>query len=231
MNGILLFHKPIGWTSHDAVGFVRRRLSVRRPADGPAKVGHAGTLDPMATGLLLILVGEATRHSGSLTGLDKDYRGLFELGVTTDTQDFEGRVIERRACEAVTADALRAAMEEVASRKTQTPPQFSAVKRGGRKLYESARKGVAVEVEPRPAEVLEMKLERYQAPEAEFFIRVAKGFYVRTFCHDVGQTLGCGAALSCLVRTRIGPHRLEEAVGPGQWDNIENLQRFFRPTP
>lgn len=223
MNGILLFHKPIGWTSHDAVGFVRRRLDVR--------AGHAGTLDPMATGLLLILVGEATRQSATLTGLDKDYRGLFELGLSTDTQDLEGRVTERRPCDGVTPDSLRRVMEAVAARTTQTPPQFSAVKRGGRKLYQAARQGLTVAVEPRPAEVLEMRLEGFEAPEAEFFLRVAKGFYVRTFCHDVGQELGCGAALSCLVRTRIGPYRLEEAVKPEEWDTIENLQRFFRQAP
>lgn len=221
MNGILLFNKPAGWTSHDAVAFVRRRLGVR--------TGHAGTLDPMAAGLLLILAGTATRESGALAALDKDYRGIFELGITTDTQDFEGKVSGTAPWSGVTRARLERAMAAVAARTEQTPPAFSAIKRGGKKAYDSARAGTALALEPRPAAVHEARLERFDAPEAEFFLRVAKGYYVRTFCHDVGQEIGCGAALSCLVRTRIGPYALEDALDPSDWDNHrENLQRFFR---
>ncbi len=224
MDGILLFHKPIGWTSHDAVGFVRRRLN--------ARAGHAGTLDPMATGLLLILVGEATRQSAALSGLDKDYRGLFELGVTTDTQDFEGRILTTASFGSISSADVEHAMSEVAARGTQTPPQFSAVKRGGKPLYKTARAGGVTAIDARPATVLESRLERLESTEAEFFLRVAKGYYVRTFCHDVGQLLGCGAALSCLVRTRIGPYDLADAIHPADWElHRENIQRFFRQAP
>lgn len=205
MDGIFLFDKPILWTSHDVVDFFRRRL-------GQRKIGHAGTLDPMATGLLILLVGNATRASASLSGLDKDYRGVMTLGVTTDSQDFEGRLLTQMPYDAVTQSSLESAFAALQGESLQTPPAFSSVKIKGKKLYEWARKGVAVTAEARPIVVKNFKLLGYESPDACFSLSCSKGTYVRALCDDVGRSLGCGAALSALVRTRIGKFRLADAL-------------------
>lgn len=205
MDGIILFNKPILWTSHDAVDFFRRRL-------GQRKVGHAGALDPMATGLLLILAGSATKLSSSLSGLDKDYRGVMTFGVATDTQDFEGRILSETDTSSLTEDQVHKTLAGFEGLIRQVPPSFSAVKRQGKKLYEWARRGVMVAVEPREITVRRFELTTFSSPDAHFFLSCSKGTYVRTLCDEAGKALGCGAALSALVRTRIGDYHLKDAV-------------------
>lgn len=207
MDGILLFDKPIGWTSHDAVDFLRRKI-------GQRKVGHAGTLDPMATGLLVLLAGRATKRSSELLGLGKEYSGVMTFGVRTDTQDFEGRLLEGRDPEMLRESDIRQAFEALTGKIFQTPPAYSAVKRAGKKLYEMARLGVIVECEAREIHVERFRLTEYRPNECEavFSVSCSKGTYVRSLCDAVGQALGVGAALSTLRRTRIGAYTLNRAL-------------------
>ncbi|MBI2095724.1 MAG: tRNA pseudouridine(55) synthase TruB [Candidatus Omnitrophica bacterium] len=205
MDGVLLFNKPILWTSHDAVDFFRRRLGERR-------IGHAGTLDPMATGLLVLLVGKATRLSGSLSSLDKDYYGSLTLGLTTDTQDLEGRITSVSDGGPVRQEDVREAFGAFCGAQLQAPPAFSAAKKAGKKMYEWARSGVTVEAEPRRVEIAQFRLLGFSFPEAYFFISCSKGTYVRTLCEAVGRKLGTGAVMSALVRTRVGNFRLANAL-------------------
>ena len=205
MDKIILFNKPILWTSHDAVDFFRRRL-------GQRKVGHAGSLDPMATGLLLILAGSATKLSSSLSGLDKDYRGVMTLGVTTDTLDLEGKILSESDASSLQEMEVRRVMAGFEGQIRQVPPAFSAVKRQGKKLYEWARRGVPLDVEAREITVKRFELTALSLPDAHFSLSCSKGTYVRTLCDEVGKALGCGAALSALVRTRIGEYHLKDAV-------------------
>lgn len=205
MDKIILFNKPILWTSHDAVDYFRRRL-------GQRKVGHAGSLDPMATGLLLILAGSATQLSSTLSGLDKDYEGVMSLGLMTDTQDFEGKILSESDASQVEEADVRRVMTGFEGEILQTPPPYSAVKKQGKKLYEWARRGVTLDVEARKITVQRFELTAFSSPEAHFFLRCSKGTYVRALCDEAGKLLGCGAALSALVRTRIGDYHLKDAV-------------------
>ena len=205
MDGILLFNKPILWTSHDAVDFVRRRLR-------QTSVGHAGTLDPMATGLLVMLVGKATKWSQELTGLDKVYRGAMELGVTTDTQDMEGRILSFKRYESASQGRVEKVFLDLEGPQSQTPPAFSAVHKEGKRLYEWARQGKTFTVEPRQIKISRFHVERFSPPEIHFSLQCSKGTYVRALCDVVGEKLGTGAALSCLVRTRIGDMELAGAL-------------------
>ena len=223
MDGILLFDKPISWTSHDAVDFIRRRI-------GQRAVGHAGTLDPMATGLLVLLLGKATKLSQNLSGLDKEYAGVLTLGVATDTQDLEGRITAEADAEGVSIGDAERVFAEFTGALTQRPPLFSAVRHQGKKLYEWARKGVAVkEPEGRAIRVEEFKVNRFSPPDIYFSLRCSKGTYVRSLCDAVGRRLGTGGVLSCLVRTRVGPWTLKDALGEEKVAGMshENLSRFL----
>jgi tRNA pseudouridine55 synthase len=208
MDGILLFNKPITWTSHDAVDLLRRKL-------GQRAVGHAGTLDPMATGLLVLLLGRATKRSQELSGLDKDYRGILTLGITTDTQDMEGRILRRASHELVAREDVENVFAGLRNSEWQIPPSYSAVRKEGKRLYDMARRGVAVTIEARPIRISELRLVSFRPPEIEFFASVSKGTYIRTLCDDAGKQLGCGACLSALVRTRIGSLHLSQALDAG----------------
>lgn len=205
MDGILLFNKPVLWTSHDAVDFVRRRTRQRA-------VGHAGTLDPMATGLLVLLVGRATKLSQTLSAFDKDYVGRMTLGLRTDTQDLEGRITAAADPAGVTPASLAAVFSGFKGAVFQSTPAFSAVKSRGKKMYEWARKGVTVDLPKREIFIHDFRLLGFEEPEALFFLRCSKGTYVRALCDEIGQRLGCGAVLSCLVRTRVGPWSVENAL-------------------
>lgn len=204
MDGILLIDKPILWTSHDVVDFVRR-------AAGQKRVGHAGTLDPMATGLLVLLLGEATKRSAEFSGLDKDYRGSMRLGVVTDTLDLEGRILSESSPDEVRREAIEKILSELEGVQSIIPPAYSALKKDGKKFYELARQGVMVDPPPRDITVAEFRLEDFVTPEAYFFLSCSKGTYVRSLCRMVGDKAGCGAVLSSLVRTRIGPWHLSAA--------------------
>ena len=206
VEGLLLVDKPPGVTSHDVVDVVRRGLGTR-------KVGHAGTLDPMATGLLLIGVGRATRLLRFLGALPKTYDGTMRLGIETTTLDADGDVVSETSVD-VTAAQLADAMQGLVGDLLQRPPAYSAVKVGGRKLYEAAREGERLEAESRPVRVDAFDLVSYDAPDATFRVTCSGGTYVRVLAADVGAALGCGAHLAALRRTVIGPYAVHDAVAP-----------------
>ena len=205
-RGLLLVDKPGGITSHDVVDMVRRSL-------GTKKVGHAGTLDPMATGLLVVGVGGATRLLRFLGDLAKTYEGTARLGVETATLDADGEVTSSSPVEA-SDQQVRAAMGVLVGDSMQRPPAYSAVKVGGRKLYEAARKGQELEAAPRPIRVDAFDLVDRRGDDVDFRVVCSSGTYVRVLLADVGRALGCGAHLTRLRRTRIGPFEVAEATPP-----------------
>ena len=206
-EGLLIVDKPGGITSHDAVAKLRRAL-------GTKKVGHAGTLDPMATGLLVIGVGRATRLLRFLGDLPKTYEGTFRLGVRTTTLDADGDVVDEADPSGADRAAVEAAMVAKLGGSAQRPPAFSAVKVGGRKLYEAARKGEAIEAAARVIRVDRFDLTGFRSPEVDFVTTVSGGTYVRVLVADVGDAVGVGAHLTRLRRTAIGPFTLDGAVAP-----------------
>lgn len=216
LEGVLLVDKPGEHTSHDVVARLRGILHMRR-------IGHAGTLDPMATGLLVILVGKATRLSQYLTSLDKEYEGSVELGRITDSQDADGEVMETRPVPPFDESAVREALRGFLGDQYQTPPMYSAIKVGGVPLYKKARKGEEIEREPRFIRVMGWDLLKLELPRFAFRLRCSKGTYVRTLAHDLGQKLGCGAHLAALRRTAAGPFRIEDAL------TLEAIEKLPRP--
>jgi tRNA pseudouridine55 synthase len=223
VHGIVVVDKPAGLTSADVVAEVKRRL-------GADRVGHTGTLDPMATGVLPIAIGEATKLAPFLLADDKTYEGELELGVTTDTLDAEGTVTARADASQVTEAALRDALAAWVGEHVQVPPMFSALRQGGRRLHELARAGVEVERAARPVRIDRLELLGFApqgdptgrpaspaltdlgAPRARFAVACGKGTYVRALVRDVGAALGCGATLTALRRTRAGRFTLADAV-------------------
>ncbi len=204
-DGVLVVDKPSGPTSHDVVDLVRRRFRI-------PKVGHGGTLDPMATGLLIILLGKGTKLSDRFMGTDKTYIGAMRLGIETDTQDADGVVTREADPSAVTEAALSAGMASKLGDSFQMPPMVSAIKIKGVPLYKHARKGITVDREPRLIHLYEFRLTAFTPPVAEFTVSCTKGTYVRTLCADIGAALGCGAHLTALRRTRSGELTLEQAT-------------------
>jgi tRNA pseudouridine55 synthase len=216
LDGILLVDKPSDHTSHDVVARLRGILKMKR-------VGHAGTLDPMATGLLVILVGKATRVSQYLMSLDKEYEGTVELGKVTDTQDAEGEMMETRPVPPLSEEEVKAVMASFLGDQYQTPPMYSAIKIDGVPLYKSARKGEEVEREPRFIRVMSWDLTRFALPQFDFRLRCTKGTYVRTLAHDLGQKIGCGAHLAALRRTATDKFNVSQAL------TLEQLQALSLP--
>ncbi|MBE6358846.1 MAG: tRNA pseudouridine(55) synthase TruB [Lentisphaerae bacterium] len=202
--GVLPVNKPATWTSFDVVNFVRSRFNV-------PKVGHCGTLDPAATGLLLLVLGKFTTLSGKLSGVDKQYTGTLTLGVETDSGDLDGKVI-RRAETLPQEEEIRTAFESFKGKSMQMPPMFSAVKVGGKKLYELARQGVEIEREAREIEITALTIDRIAMPDVEFTVDCSKGTYIRTLASDIGTKLGCGGVLSALHRTRCGKFTIADSV-------------------
>ena len=213
MDGILLLNKPFSWTSHDAVDFLRRRT-------GQKKIGHTGTLDPMATGLLVMLLGKATRLSGELAGLDKDYQGSLRLGRVTDSWDLEGKILSESPTEYVTRGMLDDAVATMRGRQMMSPPAFCALKTGGKRYYELARRGVDLKPPAREMFLYEFQLRDFVNPEVFFFVSCSKGTYVRSLAYQVGQKIGCGACLSSLTRTRVGEWRLTDALTASQVEKL-----------
>ena len=204
MNGILLVDKPEGWTSHDIVAKLRNKLGIK-------KIGHAGTLDPLATGLLILLIGNATKISQYVTNQDKRYVGEMFLGKVTDSYDEEGDVIETHEVN-VTEDEIRKVAATFLGDQMQLPPMYSAKKINGKPLYELARQGKEIEREPRPVKIYEFEISAIDLPRVRFEVACSKGTYVRTLAHDMGQKLGCGAYLSNLRRTHTGNFSIEQAL-------------------
>jgi len=209
--GILNIDKPAGWTSADVVAFIRRGTKIKR-------VGHAGTLDPAATGVLPILLGQATRLAEYLVDATKTYLATVQLGLETDTYDLDGEVVLRVDPSAVTLAAIEAVVPAFQGEFEQTPPAFSAIKRNGVPLYKLARAGEKVTLQPRRVKVERLDITSYEPPFLKLEIDCAKGFYVRSLAHDIGAVLGVGGTLAGLVRSRVGAFRVEDAL------NIETLR-------
>jgi len=211
-DGVLLVDKAAGMTSHDVVAIVRRRLQMK-------KVGHCGTLDPIATGLLLLTLGRGTKIQDLLMSEDKEYSGTMILGVETDTQDRAGKTLQERPVPPLDEATVRAAFEKYAGDFYQMPPMVSAIKQGGVPLYKLARQGKTVEREPRLVHVYRYSIDRIASPEIDFSVVCSKGFYVRTYANDIGETLGCGAHLKDLRRVKSGRFSVEGAI------TVEELQQ------
>jgi tRNA pseudouridine55 synthase len=222
-EGLLLIDKPAGLTSHDAVAMVRRALDTK-------KVGHSGTLDPMATGLLVMGVGRATRLLRFLGSLPKTYEGSMRLGVQTTTLDAEGEITATSSVEAGAGDVANA-MAALVGDSMQTPPAYSAVKVGGRKLYDAARKGESLMAEPRPIHVESFELLGYEEAVAAFRVVCGGGTYVRVLAADVGAALGCGAHLTRLRRTAVGPFDVSRAVAPDAARDLLGIEHAVAHLP
>jgi tRNA pseudouridine55 synthase len=204
-DGVLLVDKAEGMTSHDVVALVRRKLEIK-------KVGHCGTLDPIATGLLLLTLGRGTKIQDLLMSEDKEYAGTLTLGTSTTTQDRQGEVVEERPVPALTENDVRAAFDKFRGDFYQMPPMVSAIKHGGVPLYKLARQGKVVEREPRLVHVYRYSVDRIAPPEVDFSVLCSKGFYVRTYVHDIGGALGCGAHLKSLRRSKSGRFNVDQAI-------------------
>lgn len=205
IDGILIVDKPKDWTSHDVCAFVRKRFKIN-------KVGHAGTLDPMATGVLVVLLGKATKQSMFLSSCDKEYAGIMELGIKTSSHDRTGTVLETAPWESVTLDEIRAKAAQFTGEQMQLPPMVSAIKHQGVRLYQLARKGIDVPREERKIHVYRFEILKKEGAYVHFVCTVSKGTYLRTLVHDVGEALGCFAALADLRRVRSGDFKIENGV-------------------
>lgn len=211
---VLLINKPFGWTSFDVVNKLRYRLKIK-------KIGHAGTLDPLATGLLIICSGKMTKRIEEFMGLEKEYTGKFVLGKSTPSHDLETEVSEERDTSFLTADEIRGATHALTGNISQLPPIHSAIRVGGKRAYQFARKGQEIDLKHREVEVTEFEITAIAVPEVSFRIVCSKGTYIRSIARDFGNALSVGAYLTDLCRTRIGNFKLEDAlniddVAPGQ---------------
>ncbi len=204
-SGVLLVDKAEDMTSHDVVAIARRALNTK-------KIGHCGTLDPMATGLLMLVIGRATKIQDLLMSEDKQYVGTLTLGSTTSTQDRQGDTLETKPVGDYTKEQIHEAFDGFMGDFEQIPPMVSAIKKDGVPLYKLARKGIEIVREPRKVHITSYEVTRIELPEVDFIVNCSKGFYVRTYAHDIGEKLGCGAHLSALRRTRSGKFTLDRAV-------------------
>lgn len=215
LDGVLLVDKAPAMTSHDVVAITRRQL-------GTKKVGHCGTLDPLATGLLLVVIGRGTKIQDLLMSEDKEYVGRMKLGEETDSQDADGIVVQTREVPPLSPEQIEAAFAKYHGDFYQMPPMVSAIKKDGVALYKLARKGLVVEREPRFVHVFAHEIQKVELPHIDFRVACSKGFYVRTYAHDIGHELDCGAHLEQLRRTKSGRFTLERAV---TLDELKNLPR------
>ena len=223
LNGILVIDKEASWTSHDVCAFVRSRFRIR-------KVGHAGTLDPLATGVLVVLLGTATKRSRELSSCDKDYFGTMRLGLQTDTHDASGVTIKTGSWDQLTDEQIRETIQKYTGVLEQTPPMVSALKHHGVRLYRLAREGKTVDRPKRLVTVYEFRIDEINLPWIRFFARVSKGTYLRTLVNDIGEALGSYAVLAQLRRVRSGPFTLDDAVSIDQMKRLEldKLGSFIR---
>jgi tRNA pseudouridine55 synthase len=205
LDGILNINKPSGITSYDVVACIKRLFHQKR-------VGHAGTLDPLASGVLPVCLGRATRVIEYISGAVKGYRAVLELGIETDTYDFDGKVLSRHEISGITREQVTLTLESFRGTIEQTPPMFSALKHQGQPLYKLAREGIEVERKSRTIQIFKLDLVNWQPPLATIDVECGKGTYIRSLAHDLGKKLGCGAALKELTRTRYGAFRVEDSV-------------------
>ena len=225
MNGIIIIDKPQEWTSNDVVSRLRRVFNTRR-------IGHGGTLDPMATGVLPVFVGRATRGVEFFEHAEKVYEATLRFGLTTDTEDITGKTIT--ACEVhLTEEDLLAVLPKFRGEILQVPPMYSAIKVNGQKLYDLARKGREVERQPRPITIHELELLAFAGNEARLRVRCSKGTYIRTLCKDIGEALGCGGCMAALRRVEAGEYTLEGSIPLRQLLDIseagEDVEHLLRP--
>ena len=204
IHGIINVYKEKGFTSHDVVAKLRGIV-------GQKKIGHTGTLDPDATGVLPVCLGKATKLCDLLTDKDKTYEAVMLLGMTTDTQDVTGRILEERSTETLTADKVREAIRSFIGDYDQIPPMYSALKVNGKKLYELAREGKVVERKARPVKILDIRIIEMDLPRVRMEVSCSKGTYIRTLCHDIGEQLGCGGCMESLIRTRVSAFQINDA--------------------
>ena len=214
MDGVLLVDKAPDWTSFDVVNFLKNRFNI-------PKIGHCGTLDPAATGLLVVVCGKFTRLSNILSADNKVYETKLLLGVKTDTDDMEGNIIEERPVDGLDADTVREAIMSFIGDSMQIPPMVSAIKKDGRKLYELARKGIEIEREPRPIHISKIDIADIALPEAEFTVYCSKGTYIRSLCADIGTKLGTVGTLKHLRRTGSGKFSIADAITLDELKNME----------
>ena len=220
MNGIVIVDKPQGWTSQDVTARLRRVYATRR-------IGHGGTLDPMATGVLPVFVGRATRGVEFFEHAEKTYDTVLLLGRTTDTQDVTGTVLAEKPVHLSPADIERV-LPRFRGDLLQVPPMYSALKVNGKKLYELARKGQEVERQPRPITVFELTNLGFDGARLSLRVSCSKGTYIRTLCHDIGEALGCGGCMEALRRVRAGEYGIEDAVPLEQLLESETPERYLR---
>jgi len=225
MDGILIVDKPQGPTSHDIVNFIRKRFNLK-------KVGHAGTLDPMATGLLIILIGKYTKYSSRFLNCDKEYDATMMLGATSDTGDAWGKIIPSHVDKNITDEGIKKVFGDFLGPIEQEVPRYSAKKFKGKKLYELARKGVEVKLEPKKIMINSIDITDIKLPEISFKVSCSKGTYIRQLCMDIGKTLGCQAYMSKLRRTGSGDIKIEAAVSIEELKSIDASvlkNRLLRP--
>lgn len=221
---VLLINKPLHWTSFDVVRKIRSVIRIK-------KVGHAGTLDPLATGLLIVCTGKFTKKINEYMAQEKEYTGTFTLGATTPTYDLESEPENFKPCEHLSEDQLREFTKQFTGQISQVPPAHSAIRKDGKRVYEMARKGIAVSLEPRTVIIKEFTLTRIALPEIDFKVVCSTGTYIRSLAHDYGVATGCGAYLSNLCRTRIGSFAIQDAMNIEvfqQW--AEDLKNSFQET-
>ena len=221
MNGIVIVDKPQGWTSQDVTARLRRVFNTRR-------IGHGGTLDPMATGVLPVFVGRATRGVEFFEHAAKPYETVLRLGITTDTEDITGTVLTEQDA-FVTGEMLEEVLEKFRGDIMQVPPMYSALKVNGQKLYDLARRGKEVERQPRPITIHELTLLGMEAEGIRLRVRCSKGTYIRTLCKDIGQALGCGGCMAELRRVAAGEYTAQEAVPLQELLETENPEQYLRP--
>ena len=225
MNGIIIIDKPQEWTSNDVVSRLRRVFNTRR-------IGHGGTLDPMATGVLPVFVGRATRGVEFFEHAEKTYETVLRLGLTTDTEDITGTVLREQDA-FVTGEMVEKVLEQFRGDIFQVPPMYSAIKVNGQKLYDLARKGREVERQPRPITIHELKLLGMDAEGIHLRVRCSKGTYIRTLCKDIGEALGCGGCMAALRRVQAGEYTLEGSIPLRQLLDIseagEDVEHLLRP--
>jgi tRNA pseudouridine55 synthase len=222
VDGILVLDKPTGLSSNQALQRVKRLY-------GAAKAGHTGSLDPLASGVLPLCFGEATKFSQYLLEADKTYESTFVFGVATDTGDADGKVLEECGARALTAADVAAALKEFEGEIEQVPSMYSAIKRGGQPLYKLARQGLEVERDPRPVVVRKLELQEFRGgdrAEADIYLECSKGTYVRTLAEDLGRALGCGAHVGALRRTRAGPFGLDDCVALSTLEALKEQGEF-----
>ena len=222
MNGIVVIDKPKGVTSHDVVGILRKRFGTRR-------VGHTGTLDPLATGVMVMCIGNATKAADMISNADKRYRAELELGIITDTLDIEGTVTERRDVNVTKSDVKECVLSFLGE-QDQLPPMYSAIKLNGKKLYELAREGKKIDREKRRISIYSIDIIDISLPYVTIDVHCSKGTYIRSLCDDIGHRLGCGAVMTALRRTETAGFTIADAYTIAALDELPDISRALMPT-